>query len=386
MENAYSNPQVKLQSNYEIEPWLNLLTHMGIFSEMLLKLSDEELDTYSRQIVLKDIGYEGQLKIRNAKACVVGVGGLGSTILTLLAGMGIGFLRIVDRDVVERANLHRQGIFSVDSIGMPKVEAAEKRIKAINPDVEVEALPVSVNGFNAKKIVEGMNVVLDGLDSIVTRRHVNRACVELKIPYVFGAAIEMFGNVSTIIPGETPCLDCFLPHGKEPSTTCATVGVHPSLVSIVASVETTEAIRIITRTQPSLTNKLFFIDLRNMFFESVEVKRYESCGTCGQKQSYSKEEKEEFVVEEACSTRGLPYHIISPSEDLRLDLQRRLSKELKGFRVKSEYRLGITLLKDDVEVTLLKSGVGIVRGAEDKPTALERYMDVLRLFQADTTR
>ncbi|MEM2940935.1 MAG: HesA/MoeB/ThiF family protein [Thermoproteota archaeon] len=247
---------------------------------MFRELSDKELDTYSRQIVLRDIGYEGQVRIRRAKVCVVGVGGLGSTIVTQLAGMGVGLLRIVDRDVVERANLHRQGVFSIGSLGMPKVEVAKKRIKEMNPDVDVEALSLSIDDSNVKRIVSGVDVVLDGLDTFSTRRIVNRACVELGVPYVFGSAIEMFGNVSTIIPGETPCLDCFLP-SREPSKTCAKVGVHPSLVSIVASIEVSEAIKIITGVQPSLKGKLLFVDLRNMFFETVEISRSDSCRTCG---------------------------------------------------------------------------------------------------------
>ncbi|MGQ9596704.1 MAG: HesA/MoeB/ThiF family protein, partial [Thermoproteota archaeon] len=346
-------------------------------------LSDDELDTYSRQIVLKDIGYEGQLKIRNAKACIVGIGGLGSTISTLLAGMGIGFLRIVDRDVVERANLHRQEIFDVDSIGMPKVEAAEKRIRAINPDVEVEALPVSVNEFNAKRIVEGMDVILDGLDTIATRRYVNRACVELKIPYVFGAAIEMFGNVSTIIPGKTPCLDCFLP-GQEPSATCATVGVHPSLVSIIASIEASEAVKLITGAKPSLADKLLFFDLRNMSFETINISRSDSCKTCGGTQPFREAMPvEKFKVEEVCSTRGLSYYLISPNIVFELDLSQ--PSESEHLKIKARYKLGISLLSCGIEICLLKSGVGIVRGARDGFEALQSYKHVLSPFNPSDT-
>jgi len=338
-----------------------------------------EIDTYSRQIVLRDIGYEGQTMIRRAKVCVVGIGGLGSTIVTQLAGMGIGLLRIVDRDVVERANIHRQSIFDVNSIGMAKVEAAEKRIREINPDVAVEALPFSINDFNVEQIVEGMNVVLDGLDSFSTRRVVNRACVKLGVPYVFGSAMEMFGNVSTIIPGETPCLDCFLPR-REPSVTCATVGVHPSLVSIIASMEVSEAIKIITGRKPSLKNKLLFFDLRNIFLETVEIRRSDSCVTCGQfKVSSEKKEDEEFNVEEACSTRGLSYYIVSPTTVFELDLNQELPIEYA--KVKAKYRLSTVFLLDDkVEMHLLKSGVGIIRGAKDKLDALQSYMRVFNLL------
>lgn len=347
---------------------------------MIRELSDEELDTYSRQIVLNDIGYEGQKRIRSGRVCVIGIGGLGSTIVTQLAGMGIGFLRIVDHDVVERANLHRQSIFSIDSLGMPKVEAAENRIRKINPDVDVEALPLSVNDYNVKSIVEDVDIVLDGLDSLRVRRIVNRACIELRKPYIFGSAIEMFGNASTIIPGETPCLDCFLPH-REPSTTCATLGVHPSLVSIIASIEVSEAVKIITGKKPSLKNKLLFFDLRNMFFETIEIRRSESCEACSRqiKPFPEKESDNRFHVEEVCSTRGLSYYIVSPTDIIELNLQQELSKEY--VKVKARYKLGaVFLLDDSVEVHVLKSGVGIIRGAKDKSDALQKYMSVLNLL------
>jgi molybdopterin/thiamine biosynthesis adenylyltransferase len=346
-------------------------------------LSDEELDTYSRQIALRDIGYRGQLKIRNAKVCVVGVGGLGSTMLTQLAGMGVGLLRVVDRDVVERANIHRQGIFDTSSLGMPKVEAAENRIRAINPDVEVEALPISINEANARRVVTGMDVVLDGLDSIKSRKHLNRACVELRIPYVFGAAIEMFGNASTIVPGETPCLNCLFPRETESLATCATVGVHPSLVSIIASIEVCEAIRIITGAHPSLLGKLLLVDLRSMSFDTIDVKRSESCEVCGRARPTTVYNKgyEEFTVEEVCSTRGLSYHVISPRDDLELDLKGELPKGLGHHsRLEARYRLGIRVLQGSVEVFLMKSGVGIVRGAKDGLDALNRYKGLLKLL------
>ncbi|MEM1558313.1 MAG: HesA/MoeB/ThiF family protein [Thermoproteota archaeon] len=346
---------------------------------MIRELSDEELDAYSRQIVLNDIGYEGQKRIRSGRVCVIGIGGLGSTIVTQLAGMGIGFLRIVDHDVVERANLHRQSIFSIDSLGMPKVEAAENRIRKINPDVDVEALPLSVNDYNVKSIVEDVDIVLDGLDSLRVRRIVNRACIELRKPYVFGSAIEMFGNASTIIPGETPCLDCFLPR-QEPSATCATVGIHPSLVSIIASIEVSEAIKIITGKEPAFKNRLLFLDLRNMLFETVEIKRSDSCETCSQPKAYhEKEISEDFNVEEVCSTRGLSYYIVSPISVFEPNFQKELLG--KSVKVKEKHRLSTVFLVDDrIEVHLLKSGVGIVRGARDKSEALQNYMRIIKLL------
>ena len=177
---------------------------------MRTELTDEELETYSRQIVLADIGYDGQLKLRNARVCLVGVGGLGSPVALKLVGMGIGFLRVVDRDIVSRSDLHRQYIYDTDSIGIPKVEVLLKKLSRLNPDVTIDPVPESLNSINAEELLADMDVIIDGLDRPEPRYIVNRTCNRLKIPYVFGAAIEAFGNVSTIIPGQTFCLECFM--------------------------------------------------------------------------------------------------------------------------------------------------------------------------------
>ena len=121
------------------------------------QLSDKELETYSRQIVLADIGYDGQLKLRNARACVIGVGGLGSPIATQLAGMGIGFLRMVDRDIVSRSDLHRQHLYDTDCVGLPKVEIARQKLSKLNPDVKFEAIPESLNTINAEELIGDMD-------------------------------------------------------------------------------------------------------------------------------------------------------------------------------------------------------------------------------------
>ena len=157
---------------------------------MKQELTDAELETYSRQIALEDIDYDGQLKLRNGKACIIGLGGLGSLIAPKLVGMGIGYLRIVDRDIVSRSDLHRQHLYDVDSIGRPKVEVALRKLSRLNPDVELDPFPESLNLTNASELIGGVDVILDGLDSPEPRYLVNRTCNKLKIPYVFGAAIE----------------------------------------------------------------------------------------------------------------------------------------------------------------------------------------------------
>ncbi len=146
------------------------------------ELSPKELDRFSRQVMLEEIGYTGQLKLKNSKVCVVGTGGLGNPIISRLTAMGIGTLRIVDRDVIELSNLHRQTMFDEDDVGQIKVEVAAKKLQKLNPDCKIEALAVSVNDYTALEVVEGCDVVIDSLDSVNARYALNKACVHFEIP------------------------------------------------------------------------------------------------------------------------------------------------------------------------------------------------------------
>jgi adenylyltransferase/sulfurtransferase len=232
--------------------------------------------------VLKDIGYEGQLKLKKTKVCVIGLGGLGGTASIQLARLGVGFLRLVDRDVVERSNLHRQFLYNFKDIGRRKAEVAAERINLINPNVEVDSRHCSVDVGVVNNLVKDVNVVIDGLDRIETRYVINRACVWAGIPYVFGSATETYGNASTIIPSKTPCLECFYPHLKDEMLPApAEVGVHPSLPSIIASIQVSEALRIIKGEKPCLADLLLYFDLRNMSFDKIAVLRQKNCPVCG---------------------------------------------------------------------------------------------------------
>jgi len=344
------------------------------------ELSEEELEFYSRQIVLLDIGYKGQLKLSQARVCVVGLGGLGCLSVTQLTAMGIGHLRLVDRDVVERSNLHRQHLYDVNSLGYPKVEVAAKKLKALNPNVEIEPITLSLNVDNALDIIKGVDIVIDGLDAVEPRYAINRACVKLKIPYAFGAAIESFGNVSTIIPGETPCLEC-LYHGvrDEDLPTCSMVGVLPPALSIVSSLQVSEAIKIIMGKKPSLAGRLVYVDLRDMSFDQMLLLRQEDCPVCGEEPRGSPLPLERKFVEEVCGRGGKRTFIINPLEDLRLDmkdLHEFLTK--RHFQIKVKAKLGITFnYNQRISASALKSGVMIIEGANDRDEAIEAYKGVI---------
>ena len=343
-----------------------------------VELSDEELQYYSRQIVMIDMGYNAQLKLKGSKVCLVGVGGLGSPASMQLAAMGVGFLRIVDRDFVELTNLHRQHLYGIDDVGVPKVEAAAKRLRRLNPYITVEPLPLSVNETTAEDLVRGMDVVVDGLDSMAARYAINRACIKLGVPYVFGAAITTNGNVSTIVPGETACLECFyggLDDKKLPK--CGVVGVHPSLVNIIASLEVSEAIKILTGRQPHLANKLLHFDLDEIEFNEINLQKVESCPVCGAHPSGSPKLLKQELVEEICGRKGKKVFVIAPekSMDINLaDVKNYLKK--KGFSLKVEAELGLTFGRGEVKVSVLKSGITILEGLNEKDESLKLFNEL----------
>ncbi|MGD9149992.1 MAG: HesA/MoeB/ThiF family protein, partial [Desulfobacterales bacterium] len=287
------------------------------------KLTDKELETYSRQIVLADIGYDGQLKLRHSKACLIGVGGLGSPIATQLVGMGIGHLRIADRDIVSRSDLHRQHLYDAESVGRPKVEIAQQKLSRLNPDVNIDAIPESLNSINAVDIISGMDVVMDGLDRPEPRYLVNRICHQLKIPYVFGAAIEAFGNTSTLIPGQTFCLECFMPGLKdEDLPVCGVVGVHPSVIGMIASVQVSEAVKLLIGQQPKLLNKLLYIDLRAFEFNILDMQSVDSCSVCGKNPDGPPEKIADRYFEETCARDGRRNFVLTPSRRINIDLKK----------------------------------------------------------------
>jgi len=343
-------------------------------------LSESELEFYSRQIVLPEIGYNGQLKLKKARVCIAGLGGLGSPASLQLAAMGIGHLRLVDRDVVELSNLQRQHLYNVRFLGYPKVEVAAKRLHELNPNIEVEPMPLSVNAKTAYEIVKDVDVVVDGLDRMTPRYALNRACQKTGTPYIFAAAIMTFGNVSTIIPGETPCLECFQGNlDDEMLPTCAVVGVHPSILSIIASIEASEAVRIILGKKPHLAGKILHCDLGNMEFEEIEISKADNCPVCGSNPSGPPMPLKEKLITEICGREGKRVFVITPKRNLELDMNK-LNSLLKdmGFKIKVKANLGLTFdTKSKSSASILKSGIMVIEGADNEKKAYSLYKEIM---------
>ncbi len=342
-------------------------------------LSAKELDRYSRQVMLEEIGYEGQLKLKNAKVCVVGTGGLGNPITSRLAAMGVGTLRIVDRDVIELSNLHRQTMFDEDDVGQVKVEAAAKKLNKLNPECTIEPLAISVNDYTALEVVEGCDVVIDALDSVDARYALNKACVKHNIPFVTGAAVGVSGQVFTILPKESACYYCMFPELDEDSMpTCSIEGVHPSILSIVGGLEVAEAVKIILGKKPSLSDRILHIDIENVDFTSTRTFRADECPICG---SGKLEEtvKKEFILEELCGrNRGKRTFSITPTKMFDLDVPKvtSIAKE-KGFIVENQGELGLSMRTNEFSVSFMKKGSAVIVGPKDESGAIELYNELL---------
>jgi len=343
------------------------------------ELSPKELDKFSRQVMLEEIGYGGQLKLKNAKVCVVGTGGLGHPIISRLATMGVGTLRIVDRDVIELSNLHRQMMFDEDDVGQVKVEVAAKKLQKLNPDCKIESLAISVNDYTALEVVEGCDVVIDALDSVNARYALNKACVEFEIPFVTGAAVGTSGQAFTILPKKSACYFCMFPELDEDTMpTCSIEGVHPPILSIVGAIEVAEAVKIILGKNPNLSERILHIDLENLDFNSTRTFRAEECPICGSGK-LKVEEKQELILEELCGrNRGKRTFSITPTEtfDLNVSSVTQVAKE-KGFLVENLGDLGLSMRTNDLSVNFMKRGSAVVVGSNDESDAISLYKSLL---------
>ena len=343
------------------------------------ELSKKELDKFSRQVMLEEIGYQGQIKLKNAKICVVGVGGLGNPITTRLAAMGVGTLRIVDRDVIELSNLHRQTMFDEDDVGQVKVEVAAKKLQKLNPDCKIEALAISVNDYTALEVVQGCDVIVDALDSVNARYALNKACVKFGIPFVTGAAVGVSGQVFTIIPGTSACYHCMFPALDEESMpTCSIEGVHPSILSIVGGIEVAEAVKVVMGKKPSLSDKILHVDIENLDFTFTRTFRAQECHVCG---SGKKEEtvKEELILEELCGrNRGKRTYSITPTStfDLDVNMVTGIAKQM-GFLIENQGELGLSLRTNDMSVSFMKKGSAVIVGPKDEKDAISLYNELL---------
>ncbi|MFB6219084.1 MAG: ThiF family adenylyltransferase [Halobacteriaceae archaeon] len=251
-------------------------------TEAGLALDAEELDRYSRHIIMDGVGPEGQAALLDAAVLVVGCGGLGSPAIQYLAAAGVGTLGIVDDDAVERSNLQRQVVHADADVGRPKVESAREFATGLNPDIEVRAHETRVTAENVEELVAGYDVVVDATDNFETRFLLNDACVLAGVPLAHGAVYRFEGQATTV-DGGAPCYRCLFPEAPPPGTVpdCATAGVLGVLPGVVGAVQATEAVKAVLGVGESLSGRLLVYDARSLSVEAVTLRADPDCPVCG---------------------------------------------------------------------------------------------------------
>ncbi len=328
-------------------------------------------DFYSRQVVLKEFGQKGQRKLRESKVAIVGVGGLGTVSSLYLALAGVGYLRLIDQDILELRNLHRQILYTVDDLDYPKVEAAASRLEKLNPLVKAEPIPENLHAGNAERLLAGVNVVVDGLDNMGTRYLVSRACLKMKVPYVFGAAIGLEGNLSVFSPPETPCLECILPNLSDNELlTCDTRGVLGVTPGIIGSMQAFEAIKVLTGVGSPLKNKLMICDFNDMSFTTIDIAKRSNCPAC--KGTLPPELRERLVWLCGQNTAN-----INPETPLKLNLDRVFKTiQRRGLHVRVKSHLALMFDFKGLEVSLFNGGRMLIKNVQDEESALKAYREI----------
>jgi molybdopterin-synthase adenylyltransferase len=241
-------------------------------------LTLDELERYDRQIMLREIGREGQEKLKKARVFIAGAGGLGSPAAIYLTAAGIGNIRIVDCDTVELSNLNRQVLHWNEDRGRSKAHSASEKLKRLNPDVEIQAIRETITEANLDSLLAGYHLIVDAMDNLPSRYLLNKAALEHNIPFFHGAIYGFEGRAMTIIPPKTACLRCVY-RGIPPEETFPVIGTTPALIGCI---QATEVIKYILGVGELLTNKLINYDALDMKFTEFTVNKDPHCAHCGQ--------------------------------------------------------------------------------------------------------
>jgi molybdopterin/thiamine biosynthesis adenylyltransferase len=244
-------------------------------------LSDDELERYSRQLLLPEWTELGQVALRDASVLVIGAGALGSPVALYLAGAGVGRLGIADDDDVELSNLHRQPLHFTPDLGVPKADSAAAKLRFLNPEIVVESYRVRVDAANAAGLIEGQDLVIDCSDSFETRYAVNAACCATGIDLIEGGAVGWSGLVMTIVPGRTACYRCAFPIEPDGAQSCAEAGVAGPVAGVIGSLQALEALKLLSGSMSPLVDAFVSVDLASMETTRVNVRRRSDCPDCG---------------------------------------------------------------------------------------------------------
>lgn len=248
----------------------------------MIDLTEQQIERYSRHILLQDVGVEGQEKILSAKVLIIGAGGLGAPAALYLAAAGVGTIGIVDADNVDLSNLQRQVIHFTKDVGRPKVDSAKEKMLAINPDIHVNAIHEFLYSDNALDIIRDYDFIIDGTDNFPVKFLINDACVMLKKPFSHGGILRFRGQTFTYVPGSA-CYRCMFkqppPVGAVP--TCSQAGVLGAIAGMLGTIQAAETLKYILGIGSLLTNRLLTFDAKTMDFRTIPVRQRHTCPICG---------------------------------------------------------------------------------------------------------
>jgi molybdopterin/thiamine biosynthesis adenylyltransferase len=336
--------------------------------------SPTHIDRYSRQTLFAAIGHEGQERLAGSRVTIIGCGALGSAQAESLARAGVGALRIVDRDFVEFSNLQRQTMFTEDDAAnrLPKVIAAANHLCQINSEITIEPEIADVNHSNVERLIEGCNLVIDGTDNFATRYLINDACVKHEVNWIYGAAVGSYGVTMTIRPSATPCLRCVFPEAPPTASapTCDTAGVIMPIINIVAAVQVSEALKLLTGSEEDLHQSLMQFDVWRNEWRRISVGQPDAeCATCARREFTTlKDERSDFAAV-LCGRHAVQ---VSPAHPARINLAT-LGERLAAS---GEVKLNDYLLRfrtGEFEMTIFQDARSIIRGTDDVVTARSLY-------------
>jgi molybdopterin-synthase adenylyltransferase len=332
-------------------------------------------DKYSRQILFGGIGESGQEKILAGSAVLVGCGALGTAVASLLVRAGIGRLRIIDRDFVERSNLQRQTLFDEGDAreSLPKAVAAERHLRAVSADVQVEGIVADITSKNICELMSGFSLILDGTDNFETRLLVNDAAISLAVPWIYAAVVGSYGVTMTILAGQTACLACLLETEEgtriDNEATCDTVGVLASAAGVVASIEATEALKILAGKSEALNGRLVSCDVWSGRFQSIRVPRNPSCRACARHElKYLDGDAQPHIT--MCGRDSVQIHERGRTLDLR-ELGQRLAAASADDVRNNDFLLRFRI--SPYEMTVFADGRAIIKGTKDPAVARSLY-------------
>lgn len=338
-----------------------------------------DLDRYSRQTLLPEIGIEGQKKLFASTIALVGCGALGTSIANGLTRAGVGRIKIVDRDFVELNNLQRQTLFDEQDVaqGIPKAIAAVEKLRRINSEIHLEPFVADLNPFNVERILGDVNLVVDGTDNFEARFLINDACLKLGLPWVHGGVIATHGVTMTIVPGQTACLRCMLrdqpPPGAVP--TCATAGILNSAPHVIGALEVSQALKLLLDGGQEFWGHLTQIDVWTGEWLQVQLKPDPACPACGLGQYEFLEAREGSFVISLCGRDAVQ---VSVRGDVQLALPQLAERLATSGQVQyNDYMLRCQV--EGYEIAVFPNGRAIIKGTNDKSEARTVYAKYIGL-------